>query len=89
MALLLPLFTLQAICKLHEDLNLDMCNLLRRLGSDGACVILGACGGVLKLLKDRVPFPAAHHCRVHRLALACGQSVDEKSYLKQFKSVLC
>ena len=52
-------------------------------------MILGARGGVLKLLKDRVPFPAAHHCRVHRLALACGQSVDEKSYLKQFKSVLC
>ena len=65
-----------------------MRNQLCGLGSDGASVMLGVCGGVSKLLKDRVPFLAAHHCIAHRLALACGQSADEISYLKRFKSVL-
>lgn len=78
----------EAVCKLCEDLNLDMRNRLCGLGSDGASVMLGARGGVSKLLKDRVPFLAAHHCIAHRLALACGQSADEISYLKRFKSVL-
>ena len=67
-----------------------MCNRLCGLGSDGASVMLGARGGVLKLLKDslRVPFLAAHHCIAHRLALACEQSADEISYFKRFKGVL-
>ena len=52
----------EAVCKLCEDLNLDMRNRLCGLGSDGASVMLGARGGVSKLLKDRVPFLAAHHC---------------------------
>jgi hypothetical protein len=30
----------------------------------------------------------AHHCIAHRLALACGQSANEITYLKRFKSVL-
>ena len=78
----------EAVCKLCEDLNLDIRNRLCGLGSDGASVMLGARGGVSKLLKDRVPFLAAHHCIAHRLALACGQSADEISYLKRFESVL-
>ena len=78
----------EAVCKLCEDLNLDVHNRLCGLGSDGASVMLGVCGGVSKLLKDRVPFLAAHHCIAPRLALACGQSADEISYLKQYKSVL-
>lgn len=64
-----------------------MRNRLCGLGSDRASVMLGARGGVLKLLKDRVPFLAAHHCIAHRLALACGQSADE-IYFKRFKGVL-
>ena len=77
-----------AVCKLCDDLDLDMHNHLCGLGSDGASVMLGVRGGVSKLLKDKVPFLAAHHCIAHRLALACGQSANEVSYLKRFKSVL-
>ena len=77
-----------AVCKLCDDLDLDMRSRLCGLGSDGASVMLGVCGGVSKCLKDKVPFLAAHHCIAHRLALACGQSADEISYLKWFKSVL-
>ena len=54
-----------------------MRNRLCGLGSDGASVMLGTRGGLSKLLKDKVPFLAAHHCIAHRLALACGQSADE------------
>ena len=77
-----------AVCKLCDDLDLDMRNRLCGLGSDGASVMLGVRGGVSKRLKDKVPFLAAHHCIAHRLVLACGQSADEISYLKRFKSVL-
>ena len=77
-----------AVCKLCDDLDLDMRNRLCGLGSDGVSVMLGVCGDVSKLLKDKVPFLAAHHCIAHCLALACGQSVNEVSYLKRFKSVL-
>ena len=77
-----------ALCKLCEDLNLDMYAKLCSLGSDGASVMVGARGGVAKLLKDRVLFLVSHHCIAHRLALACGQSADEITYLKRFKSVL-
>ena len=77
-----------AVCKLCEDLNLDMRNRLCGLGSDGASMMLGVRGGVSKRLKDRVPFLVAHHCIAHRLALACGQSANEISYLQRFKSVL-
>ena len=65
-----------------------MCTRLCSLGSDGASVMVGARGGVAKLLKDHVPFLFSHHCIVHCLALACGQSADEVAYLKCFKSVL-
>ena len=47
--------------------------------------MLRAHGDVSKRLKDKAPFLAAHHCIAHHLALACGQSADEISYLKQFK----
>ena len=77
-----------AVCKLCDDLDLDMRNHLCGLGSDGASVMLGVRGGVSKLLKDKVPFLAAHHCITHCLALACGQSANEVLYLKRFKSVL-
>ena len=77
-----------ALFKLCEDLHLDMCTCLCSLGSDGASVMVGARGGVAKLLKDCVPFLVSHHCIAHRLALACGQSADEVTYLKRFKSVL-
>ena len=77
-----------AVCKLCQDLNLDMRNRFCGLGSDGASVMLGVRGGVSKLLKDKVPFLASHHCIAHRLALACGQSADEVPSLRKFKSVL-
>ena len=73
---------IDAVCKLCEDLNLDMCNRLCGLGSDGASVMLGAHGEVSKLLKDRLPFLAAHHCIAHCLALACGKSANETLYHK-------
>ena len=73
-----------AKCKLCDDLDLDMHNRLCGLGSDGASVMLGVRGGASKRLKAKVPFLIAAHC----LALACGQSADEISYLKRFKSVL-
>ena len=78
----------EAVCKLCEDLNLDIHNRLCGLGSDGASVMLGVRGGVSKLLKDRVPFLVAQRCIAQRLALAWGQSADEISYLKRLKSVL-
>lgn len=65
-----------------------MHNRLWGLGNDGASVMLGVHGGVSKLLKDKVPFLAAHHCIAHHLALTCGQSTDEVPYLKQFKNEL-
>ena len=70
-----------ALCKLCEDLNLDIDGKLCSLGSDGATVVVGARGGVAKLLKDRVPFLVSHRCITHHLALACGQSADEITYL--------
>ena len=66
-----------AVCKLCQHLNLDMRNRFCGLGSDGASVMLGARGGVSKLLKDKVQFLASQHCIAHRLALACGKSADE------------
>ena len=51
-----------AVCKLCEDLNLDMCNCVCGLGSDRVSVMLGVRGGVSKLLKDQVPFLVSHHC---------------------------
>ena len=76
-----------AVCKLCQNMNLDMHNRLCGLGSDGASVMLGI-RGVSKLLKDRVPFLVSHHCIAHRLALAYGQSANEIQYLRKFKSVL-
>ena len=80
--------SIDALFKLCEDLHLDMCTRLCSLGSDGTSVMVGARGGVAKLLKDRVPFLVSHHCIAHHLALACGQSADEIAYIKRFKSVL-
>ena len=77
-----------AVCKLCDDLDLDMRNRLCGLGSDGASVMLGVRGGVSKRLKDKVLFLASHHCIAHCLALACRKSADEISYRKWFKSVL-
>ena len=53
-----------------------------------ASVMLGVRGGVSKLLKDEVPFLVAHHCIAHRLALACGKSSNEITYLKRLKNQL-
>ena len=77
-----------AVCKLCQDLNLEMRNRFCGLGSDRASVMLGARGEVSKLLKDKVPFLASNHCIAHRLALACGQSADEVQSLRRFKRVL-
>ena len=74
--------------KLCSDLNLDMLHRFCGLGSDGASVMLGARGGVSKLLRDHVPFLVANHCIAHRLALACGQAANEIRYLKEFKDIL-
>ncbi len=63
--------TVAAVCKLCEDLDTDMSNHLCGLGSDGASVMLGVCGGVSKLLKDKFGYIA------HRLALACLWAVSE------------
>ena len=62
--------------------------ILFALGSDGASVMLGYQGGVSRLMKERVPYLIANHCVAHRLALACGQAVDEITYLKKFKSIV-
>ena len=59
-----------AVCKLCDNLDLDMRNRLCGLGSDAASVMLGVRGGVSKLLKDKIPFLAAHRI-AHCLALAC------------------
>ena len=48
--------------------------------------MVGARGGVAKLLKDCVSSLVSHHCIEHCLALVCGQSAAEVS--KCFKSVL-
>ena len=69
-------------------MNLNVKNRLCELGSDGASVMLGVRGGVSKLLKDEAPFLVANHCIAHRLALACGQSSNEITYLKRFESIL-
>lgn len=59
-----------------------MCACLCSLESDGASVMML----VAKLLKDHVPFLVSHHGIAHRLT--CGQSMNEVTYLKCFKSVL-
>ena len=78
----------EAVMKFCDDWNLEIKRKLCGLGSDGASVMLGSRGGVATLLKQKVPFMIANHCIAHRLALACGQTSDEISYLKKFKAVL-
>ena len=73
------------LVQLCADLDLDIVHHLCGLGSDGASVMLVRNNGVLKLLKDRVPFLVSNHCIAHRLALACGQAANEVSIFKQFK----
>lgn len=83
---------MDAVCKLHTDLNLDMQYHMQYhlcgLGSDEASVMLGIRGRVSKLLKDKVPFLVANHCIAHRLALACGQAANEVPYLKKCTDIL-
>ena len=50
--------------------------------------MLGSRGGVCKLLRDKTPFLVSNHCIAHRLALACGQVVNQIPYLKKFKDIL-
>jgi hypothetical protein len=77
-----------AVNELCQVWNLDIKTKLCGLGSDGASVMLGARGGVAKILKDQTPFFIANHCIAHRLALACGQASNEIPYLKKFKAIL-
>ena len=78
----------EAVCTLCREMGFDLQHLCG-LGSDEASVVLGIRGGILKLLKDQVPFLVANHCVAHRLALAAGQAANEViRYLKGFKDVL-
>ena len=72
------------VCQICDELQLDLQKLCG-LGSDGASIMLDACGGVSTLLKQQTPFLVANHCIAHRLALACGQAANEIPYLKRFK----
>ena len=76
-----------SVCSLCRDFDFDL-QWLCGLGSDGASVMLGACGGVSRLLKDQIPFLVANHCVAHRFALAAGQAANEIPYLKRFKDIL-
>ena len=74
----------EKILEICAELQLD----LEKFGSDGASVMLRVHGGVSTLLKQQVPFLISNHCIAHCLDLACGQAVNEITYLKRFKDCL-
>ena len=74
-----------ALLQLCRKMESDIHTKLFALGIDGASVILGCWGGVSILMKERVPYLIANHCVAHRLALACGQAVDEITHHKKIQ----
>jgi hypothetical protein len=56
--------------------------------SDGAVVFLGRNNGVAKQLKDQNPQILTHHCREHRLALACRHSFKQIPIIKKVDQTL-
>ena len=56
--------------------------------SDGAAVFLGRNNGVAKQLKDQNPHILTHHCRNHRLALACRDSFKQIPIMKKLDQTL-
>ncbi|XP_030046369.1 E3 SUMO-protein ligase KIAA1586-like [Microcaecilia unicolor] len=55
---------------------------------DGANVMLGARGGVKKLLKDKFPSVLVWHCANHRLELSVHDAVKAVSGINRFKSFI-
>ncbi|XP_060093811.1 E3 SUMO-protein ligase KIAA1586-like [Heteronotia binoei] len=58
------------------------------LTSDGAAVLLGSRGGVLRLLKDRFPAVVLWHCASHRLELSVHDVVREVSGINRVRDFL-
>ena len=56
--------------------------------SDGAAVFMGRNNGVAKQLKDHNPSLLTHHCRDHRLALACRDSFKQMPVMKKLDQML-
>ena len=56
--------------------------------SDGAAVFLGRNNGVAKQLKDQNAHILTHHCREHRLALACRHSFKQIPIIKKVDQTL-
>ena len=77
----------EKILKICAELQLDLKRFCG-VGSDRASVMLGERGGVSTLLKQQVPFLVSNHSIAYRLALACGQAVNEITYLKRFNDLL-
>ncbi len=64
-----------------ESLGLNIRN-LSGVSTDGASVMVGKNGGLVKKLKDDNPALVAIHCICHRLALAC---VDTNADIKEME----
>ena len=64
-----------------ENLQLDKEKLCAFV-SDGAAVMTGSRSGVASRLKDENPQIISVHCICHRLALACTDTLQEVSYIK-------
>ena len=70
--------------ELEENDSLDM----TRFTSDGASVMLGKKTGVAARLKQVNPVLLNVHCICHRLALACTDSKESLSYIKNLETWL-
>ena len=69
----------------NDDLNL---NCLTGFTSDGASVMVGKRSGVAARLKQVNPVLINVHCICHRLALACTDSNESLSYIKNIENWL-
>ncbi|XP_076083706.1 zinc finger protein 862-like [Mytilus galloprovincialis] len=66
------------------SLGLDMSK-LSGISTDGASVMVGKKGGLVKKLKDDNPALVAIHCICHRLALACIDTCGDLQYIKEME----
>ena len=58
------------------------------IGTDGASVMTGRTGGVIKLLQEHSPSLIGVHCAAHRVALATSQAAKHIPYMKEYSRTI-